>query len=52
MGRAQSGVDPRKPDNIDVEVGRLVRVQRIARGEMVAVDDNFGIRIVEIVDRK
>ena len=24
--------DPRRPDNIDVEVGRLVRVQRIARG--------------------
>ena len=24
--------DPRQPDNIDVEVGRLVRVQRIARG--------------------
>src|SRR5262249_24930556 len=23
---------PRRPDNIDVEVGRLVRVQRIARG--------------------
>ena len=32
MGRAQSGVDPRKPDNIDVEVGRLVRVQRVAKG--------------------
>jgi transcriptional regulator with XRE-family HTH domain len=24
--------DPRRPDNVDVEVGRLVRVQRIARG--------------------
>jgi transcriptional regulator with XRE-family HTH domain len=24
--------DPRRPDNIDVEVGRLVRVQRISRG--------------------
>jgi transcriptional regulator with XRE-family HTH domain len=24
--------DPRRPDNIDVEVGRLVRVQRIAKG--------------------
>jgi transcriptional regulator with XRE-family HTH domain len=24
--------DPRSPDNIDIEVGRLVRVQRIARG--------------------
>src|SRR5262249_27963909 len=27
-----AAVDPRRPDNIDVEVGRLVRVQRIARG--------------------
>jgi transcriptional regulator with XRE-family HTH domain len=25
-------VDPRRPDNVDVEVGRLVRVQRISRG--------------------
>jgi transcriptional regulator with XRE-family HTH domain len=24
--------DPRQPDNIDVEVGRRVRVERIARG--------------------
>jgi transcriptional regulator with XRE-family HTH domain len=24
--------DPRRPDNVDVEVGRLVRVQRIAKG--------------------
>jgi transcriptional regulator with XRE-family HTH domain len=24
--------DPRQPDNVDVEVGRLVRVERIARG--------------------
>jgi DNA-binding XRE family transcriptional regulator len=24
--------DPRRPDNVDVEVGRLVRVQRIMRG--------------------
>ena len=27
-----SQVDPRQPDNIDVDVGRLVRVHRMARG--------------------
>ena len=27
-----AAVDPRRPDNVDVEVGRLVRVQRIAKG--------------------
>jgi transcriptional regulator with XRE-family HTH domain len=29
---ATQGKDPRKPDSIDVEVGRRVRVERIARG--------------------
>jgi len=29
---AAEALDPRRPDNIDVEVGRLVRVQRIAKG--------------------
>jgi transcriptional regulator with XRE-family HTH domain len=29
---AAEAVDPRRPDKIDVEVGRLVRVQRISRG--------------------
>jgi transcriptional regulator with XRE-family HTH domain len=29
---SMAAVDPRRPDNVDVEVGRLVRVQRIAKG--------------------
>jgi transcriptional regulator with XRE-family HTH domain len=32
LSMAVEARDPRRPDNIDVEVGRLVRVQRITRG--------------------
>jgi transcriptional regulator with XRE-family HTH domain len=32
VSMAAEAVDPRRPDNVDVEVGRLVRVQRISRG--------------------
>jgi transcriptional regulator with XRE-family HTH domain len=32
LSMAAEARDPRRPDNVDVEVGRLVRVQRIARG--------------------
>jgi transcriptional regulator with XRE-family HTH domain len=41
--------DPRRPDNIDVEVGRLVRVQRIARGlSQTELGDQIGVTFQQV----
>jgi transcriptional regulator with XRE-family HTH domain len=41
--------DPRRPDNIDVEVGRLVRVQRIARGlSQTELGDEIGVTFQQV----
>src|SRR5262249_52074596 len=44
-----AAVDPRRPDNIDVEVGRLVRVQRIARGlSQTELGDQIGVTFQQV----
>lgn len=41
--------DPRRPDNVDVEVGRLVRVQRIARGlSQTELGDQIGVTFQQV----
>jgi transcriptional regulator with XRE-family HTH domain len=41
--------DPRRPDNVDVEVGRLVRVQRIARGlSQTELGDEIGVTFQQV----
>jgi transcriptional regulator with XRE-family HTH domain len=41
--------DPRRPENIDVEVGRLVRVQRIARGlSQTELGDQIGVTFQQV----
>src|SRR5689334_1044321 len=41
--------EPRRPDNIDVEVGRLVRVQRIARGlSQTELGDQIGVTFQQV----
>ena len=41
-------LDRRASDPVDVLVGEKL----IARGEIVAVDENFGVRIVELIGRR
>jgi transcriptional regulator with XRE-family HTH domain len=40
---------PRSPDNVDVEVGRLVRVERIARGlSQTRLGDQIGVTFQQV----